>query len=467
MHSSLRILHLEDSPNDAELVGRFLKKANMGDQIRVVADKDSFEQALRDFDPDVILSDHTLPQFNSISALKIARSHKAHVPFILITGTVSEEFAVECIRNGADDYILKSNLLRLPNAIRQTLSEKQAVLRLRESEERYRQIVETAQEGICIFNTKLEIEFANRKMCAIFGYTCEDLQWQKFSQVVEPEDRHLVKEAMKEAADKIELRCRTREGGKIWVELTTSPVWDAQKNFTGILAMVSDVTERVVAHDKLVQSEQQIRNFAQHLNQTMEAESARIAREIHDELGQQLASIKMTISSLKRTPESERAEKIESVVKDVDQTIQSMRKIATELRPGILDTLGLIPSIEWLASEFERKTGVKCTQTIRVRESKFPNHISVCFFRVCQESLTNITKHAQADHVSVSVEQTDHQLRLTVSDNGRGIAGEELENPFSMGLLGMRERARVMGADLQITSSPNKGTQVQLTAKLK
>jgi two-component system, NarL family, sensor histidine kinase UhpB len=465
MSSLLRILHLEDTPADAELVERTLKRAGMKVDIKVVDEREEFESELRHFKPDVILSDHTLPQFNSIEALKIAKASDKDIPFILITGTVSEEFAVECLRSGANDYILKSNLIRLPSAIRNALSEKNALVQLRNSEEKYRLIVETAQEGIWMFNRDFETVFANRKMCEILEYEPHEMIEKRQAWFVPADAKNMVIRAIQSSQDgELQVRCNTRTGRLIWLDIKTSPIRNNANEFIGMLSMVTDVTEKKLAHEQLVKSEKQIRNFAQYLNKTMEAESARIAREIHDELGQQLASIKMSISALKRASESGRAEKIESIVSDVDHTIQSVRKIATELRPGILDTLGLVASIEWLGAEFERKTGVKCEKHIRVREAKFPNDISVCFFRICQESLTNITKHAQARKVAITLEQADGSLRMLIADDGKGIAGEELENPFSMGLLGMKERARAIDAALTIQSSPNKGTTVELVA---
>lgn len=466
MSASIKILHLEDSASDAELVSRFLNRAGLACDLRLATDKVSFEQALKDFDPDIVLSDHTLPQFNSMNALEIVKERSPDIPFILVTGTVSEEFAVECIQNGVSDYILKSNLTRLPNAIRGALKEKRSLVKLRNSEERYRQIVETAQEGIWMFNRDFETIFANSKMCEILECSFGELMGKKITHFLGegPKVATLITPGSK--IGQLVFECATSKNKRIWLEISTSSLTDRSGQFIGMLGMVTDITDRKIEHEKLVNSEMQIRSFAQHLNQTMEAESARIAREIHDELGQQLAGIKITLGSLKSTSTESTKERIDDILKDVDGTIQSLRKIATELRPGILDTLGLIPSIEWMLGEFQRKTGIKCYHDLQVSEEKIGNNVSICFFRICQESLTNISKHAGAEKVIVKMSQYENDLILTVNDNGKGIAGEKLENPFSMGLLGMRERARIIGGDLQITSEKNKGTTVQLRARM-
>lgn len=221
-------------------------------------------------------------------------------------------------------------------------------------------------------------------------------------------------------------------------------------------------------YEKLVKSEIEVRNFAKHLNKTLEEEREHIAREIHDELGQQLAGIKMGISFLKKQEGKIKGmdESVDDLLKDIDITIQSLRKIATELRPGILDTLGLIPSIKWLVEEFEKKTKIACELHCEVKDLKYERDISTCFFRICQETLTNINKHAKANKVNITIKQEENKLLLIISDNGKGISHEKLENPFSMGLLGMRERASIIKANLLIKSKKESGTTIELTAKI-
>ena len=201
----------------------------------------------------------------------------------------------------------------------------------------------------------------------------------------------------------------------------------------------------------------------------MEDEQARIARDLHDELGQQLVVIKMGIAMINEDNNTEQSMidgKINNLMSDVDATIQSLRKISSQLRPGIIDTLGLIPSIEFLVTEFKKKTTIKCHLELNNISGKFDKDVSTCFFRICQESLTNILKHAEATEITIEIKKENKKLSLKISDNGIGIASRILENPFSMGLLGMRERANIIGADLCITSKKDFGTTVQLKVKI-
>jgi PAS domain S-box-containing protein len=252
-----------------------------------------------------------------------------------------------------------------------------------------------------------------------------------------------------------------------WTEISYYPIRRGNE-IIGTACHSRDITNIKMAENKLRNSANQIRNFAKHLNKVQEEERGHFARELHDELGQQLAGIKMGLSLITMLKDKDKMiDKAKYIAKDVDEAINSMRKVATELRPGILDSLGLVASLEWLAEEFERKKGIKCIVKANVKESKFEKSISTCFFRVCQESLTNIFKHADASEVNINLDQNEHELVLTVIDNGNGISSDKLDNPFSMGLLGMKERASIIGADLTVSSKNNLGTIIKLRATLK
>lgn len=231
---------------------------------------------------------------------------------------------------------------------------------------------------------------------------------------------------------------------------------------------ISNITRRKEIEHELQRSEQQIRSFAAYLNKATEDQRTHLAREIHDELGQQLAGIKFGISSLRKSmagnPGAESM--LSEIVGDVEQTIQSLRKIATELRPGILDTLGLAASIQWLMKEFNKKTKIDCKVNLEVNEHQFSKELSTCFFRICQEALSNIAKHADASKVQVHLFIVRNNIHMTIHDNGKGIQSTKQNNPFSMGLLGMKERATGQGGTFEIQSEPLKGTTIDISAPI-
>jgi PAS domain S-box-containing protein len=318
-----------------------------------------------------------------------------------------------------------------------------------------------------------KIEWVNEAFTRITGYQYNEVMGKRSAAILHGEGtdkatvqymRGKIKRAEPFAC---ELLKYTRDGQSFWVEIEGQPLFDSKGRLTHYFEIETDVTERKKAYEKLVRTENEIRTFARQLNTLLEDERSRIAREIHDEFGQQLTGLKMSLSSLKHlSAKNERGQRIfNDIMEGVESTIQSLRKFSTELRPGILDTLGLAPSIEWLAREFEKRTRIQCQVKIKIQDQVFDKTLSITFFRVCQEALTNISKHAEASKVVIELMQTHKNLSLAIKDNGKGIQTEKLENPFSMGLIGMRERANLIGGQLEITNRNNKGTMVQLIVK--
>jgi len=222
--------------------------------------------------------------------------------------------------------------------------------------------------------------------------------------------------------------------------------------------------ERKKIISALEMSEKRVRSFANQLNNVLEEERSRIAREIHDEFGQQLSGLKMSLSALrKRSGNDDYLEPlINSMVADVDTSIVSVRQIANELRPVLLDKLGLFAAIEWLVSEFEKKTSITSKLYMEIDRPDIDKALEINIFRICQEALTNITKYAEATLVKILIENRNDQLSIKIIDNGIGIKSSTLHNPLSMGLVNMKERANLISADLNISSSPQKGTTIEL-----
>jgi signal transduction histidine kinase len=178
--------------------------------------------------------------------------------------------------------------------------------------------------------------------------------------------------------------------------------------------------------------------------------------------------LKMSLSSLENISNLSKDGRdfIRDVMTGLESSFHSLRDLSNELRPGILDTLGLVPSIEWLARGFEKRSGIPCVVSMHVEQQMFGKDLSINFFRICQEALTNIARHSGATEVAIEMEQSCGVLHLSICDNGRGIMKEKVDNPFSLGLLGMHERARLIGAEFEICSKPGEGTCIQLKSKV-
>jgi signal transduction histidine kinase len=206
-----------------------------------------------------------------------------------------------------------------------------------------------------------------------------------------------------------------------------------------------------------------LRSLADHLQSVRENERTAIAREIHDELGQALTGLKMDLSWMaKKIPKDQPKllDKIHSMSELTGTTLRTVQRISTGLRPGLLDDLGLTAAIEWQAEEFENRTGIKCSLTLEREDITLDEKRATALFRVFQETITNVARHAQATRVSASLKEKDGVLKLRVRDNGKGITKKQISNPKSFGLLGMRERVHTWGGEVKIIGKPGKGTTV-------
>ena len=229
--------------------------------------------------------------------------------------------------------------------------------------------------------------------------------------------------------------------------------------------MLHDITERKQTEAQLNPSLDQLRALAARLRSVREEERTKVARQIHDELGQALTAIKIELISLLFEWPSERkpSQRIASITGLVDQTIQSVRKISTELRPGILDALGLVAAVEWAAEDFETRTGIRCRVDLPKESLQISPERATAIFRIFQETLTNITRHADATEVQVRLAGENHSLSLEVHDNGVGVTEEQLAAGESLGILGMRERALLLRGQFLMGGAPDQGTRVKVS----
>jgi signal transduction histidine kinase len=227
--------------------------------------------------------------------------------------------------------------------------------------------------------------------------------------------------------------------------------------------------KRREAEEELKNSREQLRNLSTRLQSMLEEERTRISREIHDELGQMLTALKMELSWLKNQLTEDQTslrERASSMLKLVDTTLSTMRKISTELRPGILDDLGLIAAIEWQAHEFQNRTGIQCKIHVSPENIALDPVRTTTIFRIFQEALTNAARHSNADKINVRLKKKGNNLILEVKDNGRGIRENEIFHSKSLGLLGIRERVYLWGGKVKIHGIQGKGTTLAVQIPL-
>jgi PAS domain S-box-containing protein len=258
---------------------------------------------------------------------------------------------------------------------------------------------------------------------------------------------------------------RRLDGSEMWVEGDYLCFYDAAGRITGHFGVQRDVTDRTLAAKELEQSRTELRALAARLQATREEERTRIAREIHDELGQALTALKLDLAWLE-THQARHSGPVKlgdmSITARIDQTMEVVRRIATELRPSVLDQLGLEAAIEWLVREATRVSGIPVTLDAG-EFPRLPDEVASHAFRILQEALTNVTRHSKATKVIVTVRHAAQSIILAVEDNGIGFTPQSLSGLRSLGLVGMRERAMACGGSLLVRGQPGEGCAIMVT----
>jgi PAS domain S-box-containing protein len=290
-----------------------------------------------------------------------------------------------------------------------------------------------------------------------------------FLNYIHPDDRERVKNAINSALYErkpysIEHRI-VLDDGTMKVVHEQGEVTFSDGEPVRMVGTVQDITERKIQEEKLRNSREQLRNLSAHLHTVREQERKSIAREIHDELGQTLTALKMDVSWLrnKYRDYATIAEKTTSMLGLIDSTIRTVKRISADLRPVVLDDLGLVAAIEWQAEEFQKRTGIRCTVRFHPNDIRLDRALSIAVFRIYQEALTNVMRHAEATRVNASLEDRNGKITLRVEDNGKGITVEEISKPQSFGLMGMRERVLFFGGNVDIDGTSDKGTSITIT----
>ena len=472
MDKPLKILHLEDVLLDAELVSHELKKGKIQFEVLVVDNKEDFIKALKEFSPDIILSDHNLPSLNSIDALKIVKDAGLKVPVILVTAAMSEEFAVRVMKAGAVDYILKDRLQRLPAAVISTIekfhleNERQKFLdEIIENESLLKETENLAHIGSWQSDLLNGTTYWSEETFRIFGYEPKEItpSFENLVKAVHPEDKEYAKRMTADVL--IGLESRKFNFRIVWKDGSIRHIRSElviKRNEEGspikITGFNQDVTETRLAVEELQSSREQLRALAGYLQNIREEERTAVAREIHDELGQVLTSLKMNLTFLGKSISAnetisnrkELNDEIDSMKLVIDNSVKRIKKIITELRSEVLDNLGLIPAIEWHIGEFNKTSGIEVNFNNIWGEVELNKDISIAIYRILQEALTNIGRHSKATKVNVKIEKNGNNFKIEIQDNGIGIKQEPSKGSKSFGLLGMRERAIILGGNFKI-----------------
>lgn len=343
---------------------------------------------------------------------------------------------------------------------------------LRVSEAKYRNLVQNAASGIIVCDDAGRVLTANRAALSIFRCANEQEMGQTPAAqlFVNPDDagRLLDPIARTGVARGIEALMRRRDGGVFWAALNVI-VQTAESGENQYLAIVDDVTARKNTDRELTQSRQNLRLLAQRIEQAREDERTSLARELHDQVGQTFTAIRMDLDRIRRhiMPDDHDATALlEGMAKMVDVGTDDVRRISSELRPGALDDLGLAGAIEFHLSQTALRAGLEYSFTCAGGDCELDGARSTALFRVFQELLTNVVRHAHARVVSVTLGREDNDCVLTLSDDGCGIDMREVSNSHSLGIVGMKERLLPYQGGLQLAGEPGKGTKARVTMPL-
>jgi len=354
---------------------------------------------------------------------------------------------------------------------------KRAEEALREREDQYRDLVDNMRDLVCTHDLQGRLLFVNRASAELLGYAPHELLGKNLREILDDQNPHLFDdylktiETVREASGLMMVRTRSGEA-RIWEyhnTLRSEGIEDPT-----VRGLARDITDRKRAEDALRASRDQLRALSGRLLEVREEEGTRIAREIHDELGGALTGFKWDLEELERNLVglnngeglgAARA-RIPILAGNMDSTIDVVRRISSDLRPGVLDDLGLVAAIEWQAQQFQRRTGLMA-QCESCGDVDLPRERAIAIFRAFQEMLTNVLRHARATGVEIVMAHDGHEFVLEVRDDGCGITGAELADTKSLGLLGMRERIQLIDGRIEISGVKEKGTKVVVRVPLR
>lgn len=525
MHSPIRILHVEDNPFDRDLVRHALEKEQDGFVLTQAITQTEFTARLAEGDYDLVLSDFNILGFEGLQAIEAVHAKDPQMPVVVVTGTGSEETAVIALKRGAADYVIKTpeHIRRLPQTIRAVLEKKQVEESARQRAKELVTVYEAARKlqhlytpqtlareiiGVLenvlhyTFCAVLLIEEATGKLVpfaistiqqepehyekdvayilaheprlgrGVTGWVAQHGETARLGNV-QADARYygIRQDILSELC--VPLRAADQIIGVVNVESVRPDAFTEfdQRVLETVASQIAIAIQNSQLLDDLRAANTQLQSLSRQLVDIQENERRELAHEMHDQIGQTVTALGLNLNIIRAQLPPESAAQIADRLNDSAQLINEMtervRDVITSLRPPVLDDYGLMAALHWYGDQFSKRTGlttvVRGAHTLR----RLPPHVETALFRIAQEALTNIVKHAQAKQVTITLDSAHNMTRLTIADDGVGFtlgepqfAKERNGLGLGLGFVGMKERATAVNAQLRIESAPAQGTKV-------
>jgi len=463
----LRFVLLEDDPNDAELIQLQLAKDGIEvDWRHVVAERD-YREALAGAPPDLVLADYTLPGFDGLAALKILLQHSPDIPFIFVSGSLGEERAIEALKSGATDYVLKDRLQRLPAVVMRALLEARERRERREAQSALEEqrvllgtLIDSLPEIIYAVDTSNRVKVVNKALLDTLGRRRDQVIGRTLSEisndenVVDTEAQAATTMRTGRAVTDQERAWISADGSVRWFTYTHVPLRD-HGTVSGLVCTVQEVTTR--------------RELEQEILEISNREQRRLGSDLHDGLGQELTGLSLLLKGLELQLARESPQYTAHITKITDllaHAIQSTRSLARGLAPVNLERGGLPEALKHLAARCTDMYSMPCTfgngaQKLPDLEEGAATHL----YRIAQEATTNAARYARAKTIAIDLRSTGRKLQLSIADDGIGLSAGLAQRRPGMGLKIMEYRARMLGGTINF-EEPNPGTRIVLSAPL-
>jgi len=478
------LLIVDDARINLKLLETITQKIKVN-LIQALSGREALEK-VRGMELALAILDVQMPEMNGFElAMKLNEGRSGNkVPVIFITAHFVNEFQVfEGYDSGAVDYIFKpvdphilqckiNVFLDLYNG-KQKITRDAALLKksagkltrintaLKKSEEKYRSYIDNAPDGVFVTDKTGKLIEVNEAVCKITGYSSGELLNRAITELL-PEisfatGTHNFRNNEETQIAKADLAFTHKNGTTRWWAVET-----VRLDETHLLWFTKDITDRKKAEDESKNSLDQLHQLTKYIEKVRENERIAISRDLHDDLGQALTAVKIDLGMIRKSISDPKAvSKLDKVSAMVKETILSVQRLTSQLRPQIIDDLGLEAAIDWYTNDFTRRNSVKIFRDIDP-DLSISSEASLTVFRIMQESLTNISRHSKADRVDIGLLKTGDNIYFTISDNGIGINEQKINSKNSFGIIGMRERVASFGGTFEIKRGIEKGTTIKI-----